>query len=146
VRLALVPSLDPSDYPFAHRIRTRFAETDAMGVVHHGAYPAYLEEARAMFLREHGHPYDEVRRDGIDFAVLELYVNYERPLLFDELVDVRVQIGRVTRATFQVGYLLQVDGEARSTAVTVHGAIRAGGRAARMPDWFAALAEDEPHR
>ena len=146
MRLNHVPSPEPSDYPFAHRIRTRFAETDAMGVVHHGAYPAYLEEARAMFLREHGHPYDEVRRAGVDFAVLELYVQYKRPLLFDELVDVLVRVGQVTRATFQVGYLLRVDGETRSTAVTVHGAIRPGGTAARMPDWFATLAGGEPHR
>jgi acyl-CoA thioesterase FadM len=99
-----------------------------------------------MFLREEGHPYDEVRRSGIDFAALELYVHYERPLRFDELVDVRVQVGRVTHATLQVGYLLQVEGETRATAVTVHGATRAGGRVSRLPDWFAALAEDEPHR
>jgi acyl-CoA thioester hydrolase len=145
-RLALVLSRDPSDYPFVHRIRTRFAETDAIGVIHHGAYPTYLEEARAVFLREHGHPYDEVRRAGIDFVVLELYVHYDRPLLFDELVDVRVRVGHVTRATFQVGYLLEVDRETRSRAVTVHGATSVGGRAARMPDWFAALAEGELHR
>ena len=143
MRLALVPSSDPADYGFAHRVRTRFAETDAMGIVHHGAYPAYLEEARAMLLRHCGHPYQDVRSDGLDFAVLELFVAYRRPLRFDEVVDIHVRIGRVTRATFQVGYLLQVDRETRSTAVTVHGAVDPAGRPARLPGWLVALSHDE---
>jgi acyl-CoA thioester hydrolase len=141
VRQALAPSLDSSDYQFTHRLRTRFAETDAMGVVHHGAYATYLEEARAMFLRDRGHPYAEVRRAGIDLAVLELFVSYRRPLRFDEVVDVHVRVGHLTRATFQIGYLLQVEGEARTTAVTVHSAVDASGRAARLPDWLPAAAE-----
>ena len=58
MRLSLVPSTDPADYAFVHSIRTRFAETDAMGIIHHGAYLPYLEEARAALLRHVGHPYD----------------------------------------------------------------------------------------
>jgi acyl-CoA thioester hydrolase len=139
VRVALSPSTDPSDYPFTHRIRTRFAETDAMGIIHHSAYVPYLEEARASLLRHAGHPYEQVRREGIDFAVLELLVRYRRPLRFDEQVDIHVMAGHLTRATFQVGYLMAVDGEARATAVTVHGAVDPTGRAVRMPPWLAGV-------
>jgi len=137
VRLSLDPSTQAGDYGFVHRLRTRFAETDAMGVIHHGAYAPYLEEARAGLLRHLGHPYDEVRRAGIEFSVLELYVRYRQPLYFDEVVDISVAVGTVTRTTFQVGYLLQVAGETRSTAVTVHGAVDRSGRPARMPGWLA---------
>ncbi len=144
MRLALVPSSEPSDYGFVHRIRTRFAETDAMGVVHHGAYAPYLEEARAMLLRARGHPYDEVRASGVDFAVLELFVRYRRPLRFDEVVDVHARVGHLTRTTFQVGYLLAVDGEPRTTAVTVHGAVDAAGRGLRLPGWLAELVDPPP--
>ena len=94
MRLSLTPSIDPTDYSFAHSIRTRFAETDAMGIVHHGAYLPYLEEARVALLRHVGHPYDLVRDEGIDFSVLEVYVSYRRPLRFDEVVDVHVALGR----------------------------------------------------
>jgi acyl-CoA thioester hydrolase len=141
VRLTLTPSVDPADYSFSHAIRTRFAETDAMGVIHHGAYVPYLEEARAALLRHRGHPYDEVRADGVDLAVLEVYVRYRRALRFDEVVDVHVAVAHVTRATFQVGYLLTVDGETRATAVTVHGAVDAEGHGRRMPRWLAELVE-----
>jgi acyl-CoA thioester hydrolase len=138
MRQTLEPSRDPDDYPFTHRIRTRFAETDAMGIVHHAAYLPYLEEARVEYLRHLGHPYDEVRRDGINFAVLEVVVQYRRPLQFDELVDLHLRAGAVSRATFQLAYLLTVGLAVRATAVTVHGCVDADGKAARMPAWVGA--------
>ncbi len=50
-RQSLQPSRDPADYDFTHRLRTRFAETDAMGIIHHAAYLPYLEEARVAYLQ-----------------------------------------------------------------------------------------------
>jgi acyl-CoA thioester hydrolase len=141
MRLSLTPSLDPTAYRYVHRLRTRFAETDAMGIIHHGTYPAYLEEARAAMLRDAGFPYEEVRagENGVDFAVLELYVRHRRPLRFDDLVTVHVVVDDLTRTTFQVGYLVTVGDEVRATAVTVHGAVDGRGRPARMPPFLAGL-------
>ncbi len=139
MRLALTPSTDPADYAFVHPVRTRFAETDAMGIIHHAAYLPYLEEARVALLRHVGHPYHEVRREGVDFAVLEVYVQYRRALRFDDVVDVHVTLGNLTRTTFQLGYLLTVGGETRATAVTVHAAVDAQGRGQRMPRWLGTL-------
>jgi len=136
VRQSLEPSRHPEDYKFVHRVRTRFAETDAMGIIHHAAYLPYLEEARVEYLRHLGHPYGDVRESGHNFAVLELSVQYRRPLEFDELVDVHLTAGAVSRATFQLAYLLTVADEARATAVTVHGCVDAGGKAIRLPPWI----------
>jgi acyl-CoA thioester hydrolase len=144
VRLSLQPSLDPGDYAFTHSVRTRFAETDAMGVVHHGSYLLYLEEARVAFLRRRGRPYNEVRSNGVDLAVLEVFVSYRKALSFDEQVDVHLVVGARTRTTFQIAYLLTVDGEPRATAVTVHGAVGPDGRAARLPEWLASKGERQP--
>jgi acyl-CoA thioester hydrolase len=141
VRLSLEPSTDPADYQFVHRVRTRFAETDAMGVIHHASYLPYLEQARVELLRHAGHPYDEVRAEGVDLVVLEVYVRYRRPLRFDELVDIWVTVGGLTATTFQVGYLLQVEGETRATAVSVHGAVSSEGRPVRMVPWLAGLVD-----
>jgi acyl-CoA thioester hydrolase len=146
-RQSLQPSRDPADYTYVHRLRTRFAETDAMGVIHHAAYLAYLEEARVEYLRAIGHPYDSVRAGdgagegdagGREFAVLEVSVQYRRPLRFDDEVDVSLTVGAVTGTTFQIVYLLAVGGEARATAVTVHGCVDRRGRPARLPAWVGA--------
>ncbi len=138
-RSSLQPTREPGDYAFAHRLRTRFAETDAMGIVHHGAYLPYLEEARVEYLRAIGHPYDSVRDQGdgggVEFAVLEASVHYRKALRFDDEVTVHLVVGGVTRTTFQIAYLLTVDGNVRATAVTVHGAVDRDGRPARLPAW-----------
>lgn len=140
-RLSLEPTRDPADYPFRHRLRTRFAETDAMGVIHHAAYLPYLEEARVEYLRAIGHPYDSVRAgeadDAREFPVLEVSVHYRQPLYFDEETDVSLRIGAVRGATFQIAYLVAVGADARATAVTVHGCVDGTGRPARLPAWVA---------
>jgi acyl-CoA thioesterase FadM len=118
VRLSLQPTLDPSDYRYTHSLRTRFAETDAMGIIHHGVRSGDAE---------------------IDFAVLELYVRHRKPLRFGDEVRIHVVVDGLTRTTFQVGYLLEATGEARATAVTVHGAVDPSGRPSRMPAFLADL-------
>jgi acyl-CoA thioester hydrolase len=139
LRQSLQPSRDPTDYPFVHRLRTRFAETDAMGVVHHAAYLPYLEEARVEFLRSVGHPYNQVRADvddgGREFPVLEVWVQYRSALFFDDEVEVSLVVGAVTRTTFQIAYLLSVAGQPRATSVTVHGCVDRSGRPTRLPAW-----------
>ena len=142
VRLELEPSLNPPDYRYTHELRVRFAETDAMGIVHHSRYLPYLEEARVEYLRAIGHPYVELRAEGVDYAVLEAFVQYRQPLRFDDVVQVHLRAGAATRATFQMAYLLTVADEVRATAVTVHGCVNASGRPVRMPEWLLELGEN----
>jgi YbgC/YbaW family acyl-CoA thioester hydrolase len=139
MRMAVEPSTDPDDYPFAHPIRVRFAETDAMGIVHHSRYLLYCEEARVAYLRHIGHPYHEWRDGGADSAVLEAFLRYRQPLHFDDVVDVRLRLAGVTRATFQMAYLLTVGPTVSATGVTVHGMVNATGAPTRLPGWLVAL-------
>jgi len=141
MRMVLEPSLDPMTYHYDHHIRVRFAETDAMGIVHHAAYLPYFEEARVAFLRAIDHPYPSVRAEGLEFTVLEAFARYVQPLRFDDVVRVHVGVGAVTRATFQLAYLLTVDGEVRATGVTVHGCVTTTGHAARLPAWLPEVAQ-----
>jgi acyl-CoA thioester hydrolase len=147
VRLSVDPSTSPDDYEFAHTIRVRFVETDAMGIVHHSNHLAYFEETRVAYLRAIGHPFTEWRDAGLESPVLEAFVQYRRPLEFDEVITVHVRLADVTRATFQMAYLVTVDDDAgiadvRATGVTVHGCVTATGRPTRLPAWLAELATE----
>jgi acyl-CoA thioester hydrolase len=139
MRASVTPSTDPTDYAYTHRLRVRFAETDAMGIVHHSRYLPYLEEARVEYLRSIGHPYHEIHEAGIDMAVLEVFVQYRLPLRFDDVVDVHLRMAQATRTTFQMAYLLCVNETAHATAVTVHGAVT-NNRPTRLPAWLGELA------
>jgi acyl-CoA thioester hydrolase len=149
VRLSVDPSIAIDDYEYVHRIRVRFVETDAMGIVHHSNYLAYFEETRVAYLRHIGHPFTEWREAGLESPVLESFVQYRRPLEFDDEIDVRLRLAEVTRATFQMAYLITVDdadrvAQPRATGVTVHGCVTQGGRPTRLPAWLTALAPSSP--
>ena len=110
-----------------------------MGIVHHSRYLPYLEETRVEYLRHLGHPYTELRAEGFDFAVLECFVQYRRPLQFDEEVTVHLALAVASRTTFQIAYLLEVAGDVRATGITVHGCVTAEGRPTRLPAWLTQL-------
>ena len=114
-----------------------------MGIVHHSRYLLYMEETRVEYLRFLGHPYAELREEGLDYTVLECFVQYRQPLRFDELVDVHLVLASATRTSFQMSYLMTVnDGMApmvRASGVTVHGCTTAAGRPTRLPAWLGDL-------
>ncbi len=139
MRISGDPSTDPTSYEFVHQARVRFAETDAMGIVHHSRYLPIMEEARVAFLRHVGHPYQSIRDEGLEMNVLEVWIRYRLPLLFDDIVDVHTTVASVERASFQMAYLLTVDGELRAVGVTAHGCVTSAGRPTRLPGWLREL-------
>ncbi len=130
---------DPAAYPFTHQLRVRFCETDAMGVAHHASYLAYLEETRVEYLRALGRPYDRLRADGVEFPVVEVALQYRRPLRFDDVVDIGVTVASAGAATFQMSYLVTCAGMTSATGVTVHGVVDGQGRPTRVPVWLREL-------
>jgi acyl-CoA thioester hydrolase len=132
-------STERDDYGYRHLVRTRFAETDAMAVVHHASYVLYMEEARVAFLSDAGHPYRVMRADGVEFPVTGLWCGYRRPLQFDDLVEVAVRVGALGRAAFRMDYLLSVERTIHAIGWTEHAATR-DGRPVRLPEWIGTLA------
>ncbi len=58
--------------------KAQFYETDSMGVVYHGNYIHWMEEARTDFLEQIGWGYEKATAAGIDFA-LEMKVRKLTP-------------------------------------------------------------------
>jgi len=142
-RQLIDPPLDASAYPYAHAVRVRFAETDAMGVVHHAAYLPWLEEARVALLAHGGHDYAEIHANGIDLAVVEVAIRYRRAIRFGDHTTVHVAMAAATRSVIQLAYLLEVDGAIAASAVTSHACVNPEGRPLRVPDWLGELASGD---
>ena len=85
-------------------IRVRYAETDAMGIVHHAVYPVWMELGRSDFLRELGQSYAEWEAQGVMMSVGELQVKYRTPAKYDELVEVRTRLLEAGRRKVVFGY------------------------------------------
>ncbi|MDR0414566.1 MAG: acyl-CoA thioesterase [Prevotellaceae bacterium] len=123
---------------YNHKLRVRYGETDKMGVVYHGIYPLYYEEARTEMLRSVGLSYAELERQGVMMPVREMHVKYTAPAHYDDLLTVCVEIRQMpgARAVFhhriqnQEGKLLN---EAELTLVFVS---MATGSPCRAPQAF----------
>ncbi|CEN50478.1 putative 4-hydroxybenzoyl-CoA thioesterase [Capnocytophaga canimorsus] len=74
---------------FDYQVRTRYSETDQMGVIYYGNYPQYLELGRVEWLRKLGVSYKQLEEEGIMLPVVSLQINYKKPALYDEILTIR---------------------------------------------------------
>lgn len=72
------------------KLEIRFSETDMMGVVWHGAYPLYLEDAREAFGAKYGLSYQRYIAENILVPIVELDMKYRRPLIYGMTPVVRI--------------------------------------------------------
>ena len=77
------------------RIRVRYKETDAMGVVHHSNYVNYYEVARTEMLREVGTTYKDLELSGVMLPVHEVKMNYYAPAFYDDLLTVKLTMKQI---------------------------------------------------
>lgn len=96
---------------YQHLVRVRYGETDQMGVVHHGAFVAYLEEARTEWLRILGHPYGAMERAGIGLPVRSMSIRYFAAAHYEDQLVVNVCIKRLRAASVTFGYRLTREGD-----------------------------------
>lgn len=83
-------------------VRTRYAETDQMGVVYYGNYPQYFEVGRVETLRALGITYRNMEEEGIMLPVLKLEIKYLKPALYDDELTIKTFLKEMpsTRITF----------------------------------------------
>jgi acyl-CoA thioester hydrolase len=115
-------------------VRVRYAETDAMGIVHHAVYPVWMELGRSDFLRELGHSYAEWERRGVMMSVAELRVRYRAPARYDELVEVRTRLKEAGRRKVVFAYEILRDGVRLAEGESIHVVTGSDGRARVMPE------------
>ncbi len=76
------------------QVRSRYSETDKMGYVYHGRFLEYFEMARTEFIREAGLPYKELEDRGVMLPVRRTQIEFNRPVFYDELMNVSMLIYR----------------------------------------------------
>ena len=124
------------DFPFAHRQRVRFGETDLQGVVYYANYLLFAEVGRLAFLRQLGVVYErDLLARGVDFTIGEARVRYQAPLRFDDEYDIKVRVGEIRHSSWTLEYAIdRADGLHCADASTIQVMIdRKSGRATRIP-------------
>jgi acyl-CoA thioester hydrolase len=66
------------------RVKIRFSEIDSMGVVWHGNYIRFFEDAREAFGMKYGIPYSDIYRNGYYTPVVSIGCEYKSPLKYGD--------------------------------------------------------------
>jgi len=74
------------------KFKTRYAETDQMGYIHHSIYAQYFEIGRIDLMHKIGISYKQMEKDGYILPVYTLNTKYFIPLTFDELITLRTYV------------------------------------------------------
>ena len=84
---------------FTWPVRVYFQDTDAGGVVYHASYVNFMERARTEWLRTHGYSNAGLMKEfGSVFVVRSLRLDYFKPALLDDLLEVTAQIKEIGRS------------------------------------------------
>ncbi len=92
---------------FEYAIRAQPHHTDYAGVVWHGAYVAWLEEARVECLRSIGVDYAALVAMGCELPVVELSIRYHRPIQLGMTAVVKTRMMDVSGVRMNWDYQIQ---------------------------------------
>lgn len=73
-------------------INIRFGETDAMGVVWHGNYLKYFEDAREAFGVKHKLAYLDFYSKGYFTPIVRAEVDYKSPMHYGEKAKIKIKL------------------------------------------------------
>ena len=117
-------------------IRVRYAETDAMGALHHSRYWVYFEMGRTELLRQSGIRYRDLEEAGVLFVVAKCSAKFRAPARYDDELTLRTKIVRTGAARIDHAYDLRrkSDSLLLATAETTLACVDPSGRIIAIPD------------
>ena len=86
--------------------RARFEETDQLGIVWHGRYASYFEDARTALGEQYGIGYLAFYEHGILAPIKQLHLDYNRPLRFQEECFVEAVLHWSDAARINISYTI----------------------------------------
>jgi acyl-CoA thioester hydrolase len=95
------------EYWFEYPVRVQPHHTDYLGVVWHGTYIAWMEEARVECLRSIGIDYADLVALGCDLPVVELSLRYHRSIQLGMVAIVKTRMAEVTGVRINWDYVIE---------------------------------------
>jgi acyl-CoA thioester hydrolase len=127
-------------------ISVRYAETDAMGIVHHSAYVVWLEEGRSAWFRHRlkdPRGYALMEDDGYALVVTDMSMRFLGSARYGDRVRIRTRVTAVRSRTIHVEYEVENadSGEHLVKAQSVHMCVNRAMQVVKIPEvWDKRLA------
>ncbi len=125
-------------FTHCHKVRVRYAETDAMGVVYYANYLTYFEVARVEYLRAAGIDYRSLEDAKMTGAVVSAHVDYRLPAKFDDHLSLWCRCVSMEKVRFRIEYEVwrEEDQKLVASGYTEHAMLDHHTlRPVRIPEW-----------
>ncbi|UCF94667.1 MAG: acyl-CoA thioesterase [Desulfobacterales bacterium] len=102
------------------RTQVRFEEVDALGIVWHGRYPSYFEDARVALGERYGIGYMDFYAHGVVAPIKKMHLDYHSSLRFQEEITVAALLhwSEAARMNFEFT-IRKSNGDLATTGYTV---------------------------
>ena len=88
--------MNRNSFKFFYTLRVRYAEVDAQGIVFNAHYLTYFDCGITEYYREIKYNYfQEVKKSKKDFHVIKTTLNYKKPIVFDQKIDIGVKVSKI---------------------------------------------------
>lgn len=115
-----------------------------MNVAHHAAYIPWLEIGRTELLRASGVTYRELEAAGVFLVVVKLEVRYRKPIVYDDVVEVRTRWMGGSKVKIEHEYeVVVVEREGKTSEILAAAAsstlacVDKEGKVQMLPEWLA---------
>ena len=102
---------DPLPLRLAVKRLVRFEEVDSIGIVWHGRYPGYFEEARVALGHKYGISYSDFINRRIPVPIRQMSVDYLEPLFFEDEIEIEAILHWTEAAKMNFEYIKRKDGK-----------------------------------
>lgn len=133
----LVPGA-PAPLAISISRRIRFEEVDPLGIVWHGHYPSYFEDARVALGDHYGIGYLDFHREHVVTPIKQMHVDYVLPLRFGESCTVTGKLHWAEAARMNFEFEIRNEaGELTTTGATVQLFLKEDGSLLMaLPDFY----------
>ena len=112
-----------SDFTVFWETRIRYYELDPQGIMHNANYLAFYDQAVVEYFRELDYDYEkEIEETNKDFHTVQVIVQYNKPLYFDDEIEIGLKIKDVgnTSMTWIMAMFIKGTRELASASEIVH--------------------------
>ena len=112
-----------SDITAFWETRIRYYELDPQGIMHNANYLAFYDQAVVEYFRDLDYDYEkEIEETNKDFHTVQVIVQYNKPLYFDDEIEIGLKIKDVgnTSMTWIMAMFIKGTGELASASEIVH--------------------------
>ena len=102
---------------YSHEIslRTRYSETDQMGIVYHANYLQYLEMGRVEWLRSLGVSYKDLEDQGWLLPVIRAELDFKKPATYDEWLTIKTTL--INPPQVRISFQYEIRNEAQELLI-----------------------------